>query len=57
MKINDKTINAWQVSILIFILTFANKILTLPSLLYDKTGVEGFLVPVFLFGFEIGLLS
>lgn len=56
MKINDKTINAWQVGILIFILTFANKILTLPSLLYDKTGVEGFLVPVFLFGFEIGLL-
>lgn len=56
MKISDKTINAWQVGILIFILIFANKILTLPSLLYDKTGVEGFFVPIFLFVFEIGLL-
>ncbi|MBP3431729.1 MAG: GerAB/ArcD/ProY family transporter [Clostridia bacterium] len=56
MKIVDRSINAWQLGIMLFILLFANKILVLPSLLYDDAKLEGFFVPVILFAFEIGIL-
>lgn len=56
MKIRDKSINAWQIGILLFVLMFANKILTLPSLLYDGAGVESFVIVIFLFGVEFGIL-
>lgn len=56
MKVIDKSITAWQTGILLFILLFANKILVLPSLMYDGASFESFLIPVVLFVFEMGLL-
>lgn len=56
MTVKDKSVNAWQIGILLFILLFANKILVLPSLLYDGAKVEAFFIPVILFALELGLL-
>lgn len=56
MNIKDKSISAWQLGILIFILIFANKILLLPSLLYDGAKMEAFIIPIVLFVFEMGIL-
>ncbi|MGN1201016.1 MAG: GerAB/ArcD/ProY family transporter [Candidatus Caccovivens sp.] len=52
----SKTINAWQTGIMLFILMFANKMLVLPSLLYEQAGLEAFVIPVLLFALEFGLL-
>ncbi len=52
----NRTINAWQTAIILFVLLFANKILVLPSLIYEEAGLEGFLIPIFLFIVEFGLL-
>lgn len=54
--VRDKNLNVWQASILLFILLFANKILVLPSLLYDGANVEAFFIPVLLFVLEMGLI-
>lgn len=56
MTIRDKSITAWQTGIILFILMFANKILVLPSLLYDTAKLEAFFVPIFLFALEFGLI-
>lgn len=52
----DRTITAVQAGILLFVLMFANKILILPSLLYEDTKTEAIFVPFLLFIFEIGLI-
>ncbi len=54
--IRDKTIGAWQTGILLFFLIFANKILVLPSLLFNNAKFEGLIASVFLFLLEFGLL-
>ena len=56
MIVRDRSVNVWQIGILLFILLFANKILILPSLLYDGAKAEAFFVPIILFLVEIGLL-
>ena len=56
MKVLDRSITAWQTGIILFILLFANKILILPSLLYEDAKLEAFLVPIFLFVLELGLI-
>lgn len=56
MKVNDKSIGAWQLGIILFILLFANKILVLPSLLFEGAKVEAIFIPVISFLFELGLL-
>lgn len=56
MIVRDKSVNVWQIGILLFILLFANKILVLPSLLYEGAKAEAFFVPIFLFAIEICLL-
>ena len=56
MKVLDKTINSWQAGILLFILLFANKILLLPSLLYEDAAMGAVFVPVILLSLEMGLL-
>jgi len=56
MKVLDRNITTWQAGILLFILLFANKILLLPSLLYEGAKMESIFVPVILFLLEIGLL-
>lgn len=54
--IRDKAIGAWQTGILIFFLIFANKILILPSLLFNNAKFEGLIAPIVLFLLEFGLL-
>jgi len=54
--IRDKAIGAWQAGILIFFLMFANKILILPSLLFNHAKFEGLIAPIILFLLELGLL-
>lgn len=54
--IRDKAIGAWQTGILLFFLIFANKILILPSLLFNNAKFEGLIAPIFLFLLELGLL-
>ena len=54
--IRDKTIGAWQTGILLFFLIFANKILVLPSLLFNNAKFEGLIASVSLFLLELGLL-
>ncbi len=56
MKILDKSISVWQTGILLFILLFANKILVLPSLLYDGAKMNAFFIPIALFLLEFALL-
>lgn len=56
MKVKDKSISAWQTAILMFTLLFANKVLMLPSLLYNGAKVEAFIIPIILSLFEFGLL-
>ncbi len=56
MRVLDKTLNAWQLGILMFVLLFANKILVLPSLLYEGAGFESIFIPVLLFLLEFGLV-
>ncbi len=56
MRVVDRTINAWQTGILMFILLFANKILVLPSLLYEGANFEAVYIPIFLFVLEIGIV-
>ncbi len=56
MKVLDRSINAWQLGILIFILTFANKILVLPSLLYEGAGMEALFALAFLCLCEFALV-
>lgn len=56
MTVKDKSVSAWQIGILLFILLFANKILVLPSLLYEGAKVEAFFIPIILFAFDLGLL-
>ena len=53
---SDKTINAWQTSIYIFVLMFANKVLILPSLLFESTKMESLFVVIFLSILEFSLL-
>ncbi len=52
----DRTINSWQAAIMLFVLMFANKILILPSLLYEDAKTEAIFVPILLFLLEIGLV-
>lgn len=52
----DKSINAWQTSIIIFVLIFANKVLILPSLLFEDAKMESIFVPVVLSVFEMAIL-
>ena len=54
--IRDKAIGAWQTGILIFFLLFANKILILPSLLFNNAKFEGLITPIVLFILELLLL-
>ncbi|MDE6583147.1 MAG: hypothetical protein K2K31_00650, partial [Clostridia bacterium] len=56
MTVKDRSITAWQLGILIFMLMFANKILVLPSLLYEGAKLEGYFVPIILFILEFGLV-
>ena len=56
MRVIDRNLNAWQTGILIFILLFANKIIVLPSLLFEGAGLESIFMLVFVFMFEIGLI-
>ncbi len=56
MKIIDRNITAWQTGILLFILLFANKVLVLPSLLYEGAKFEAFLIPIIASFLEFGLL-
>ena len=56
MIARDKTINAWQTGIMLFILMFANKILILPSLLYEGAGLESFIIPIVSSVLELGVL-
>lgn len=53
---SDKSINAWQTGILIFILMFANKVLILPSLLFERAKFESIFVIVVLSSFEMCVL-
>ena len=53
----DKTMNAWQTGICLFIIIFANKILLLPSLLYDIASIEGAWAYFISFAFELGLIT
>jgi len=55
MTKND-SISSWQTAILIFILFFANKILILPSLLYEQAGIWSFIAMIVSFVLEFGLL-
>lgn len=56
MKVLDRNITVWQAGILLFILLFANKILLLPSLLFEGAKMESIFVPIILFLLEMGLL-
>ncbi len=56
MKVLDRTINAWQMGILIFVLMLANKILVLPSLLFEKANIESLFLLFFFFALELGVL-
>ncbi len=56
MKVIDRSITAWQTGIILFIILFANKILILPSLLYDGAKIESFFIPIILFCFDFALL-
>ncbi len=56
MKVLDRSINAWQLGILIFILLFANKILVLPSLLFEGAKMESLFALLFLCACEFGLV-
>ena len=53
----NNSVSAWQVGILMFVLLLANKILMLPSLLYEDAKLEVWLVLCVLFGLEIGLVA
>lgn len=53
---NDKSINAWQTGIIIFVFMFANKVLMLPSLLFESAKFESFFVPIILSVLEMGVL-
>lgn len=56
MIVRDKSITVWQAGIIMFVLMFANKILVLPSLLYETAKLDAFLIPIILFAFEMGIL-
>lgn len=56
MKVLDRNITVWQASILLFILLFANKILLLPSLLFEGAKMESIFVPIVFSLMELGLL-
>ena len=56
MTIKDKSLTAWQVGIMLFIILFSNKILVLPSLLYEGAKLEAYFVPIILFVLEFGLI-
>ena len=47
------TINLRQMACLAGVLVFANKILVLPSLFYDKVGVDGIFVLLFMFSIDL----
>lgn len=55
MKVLDRNINAWQAGILIFVILLANKILVLPSLLFEGAKTEAIFVLIFFFLFELGV--
>lgn len=46
MIARDKSITAWQAGIMIFILMFANKVLLLPSLLFEGAKFESIFIPI-----------
>lgn len=52
----DNNVSVWQVGILMFVLLLANKILMLPSLLYEDARLEVWIVLLILFAFEMGLV-
>jgi hypothetical protein len=52
-----QTINLRQMGCLAGILIFANKILVLPSLFYDKVGVDGWFILLFYFTIDLLLLA
>ena len=56
MKVFDRSINVWQAGILLFVLMFANKILVLPSLLFEGAGMESIFILIFFFLLELGLV-
>ncbi len=53
---SDKSVNVWQAGIMIFILMFSNKVLILPSLLFERAKFEAVFVIVILSFLEMGLL-
>jgi len=53
---SKKTITAGQAGIIMFVLLFSNKILILPSLLFERAKFEGIFVPVILSLLELLLL-
>lgn len=56
MKVIDRTITAGQAGIILFILLFANKVLVLPSLLFEGADFESFLIPIVASVLELGIL-
>ncbi len=56
MIIRDKELTGWQTGILMFILLFANKILVLPSLMFEGAKLEAYFVPIILSVLEMGLV-
>ncbi len=52
----NRTISAWQTGIILFVMMFANKILLLPSLLYESAKMGALFVPIFLFLLELFML-
>ena len=52
----NNSVSAWQVGILLFVLLLTNKILMLPSLLYEDAKLEVWIVLLVLFAFEMGLI-
>ena len=52
-----QTINLRQASCMAGILVFANKVLVLPSLFYEKVGVDGILLLVGMFLFDLTMIS
>ena len=52
-----KTLSSRQTGVLVVFLLFANKILVLPSLLYERSHADGFFVILILLAFELALLG
>lgn len=54
---NEKSVNIWQIGIILFIVLLANKILLLPSLVFKDANFEGLITITILFLIEIGIIT